>query len=201
MSELKPTRGYGLLEEFLAKQRSGLADRLIPYKKRKGSVLDIGCGKFPFFLVNTKFNKKYGIDKLIRKGYDRHFQDIKIRFIHYDIVKEKSMPFNDGYFDVVTMLAVIEHIHPEKLEGVFKEILRILKPGGMYIITTPAVAAGPILRFMAKLRLVSPAEIREHKHAYSHDKLLTLLQRSGFLKDKMRFGYFFLNTWVVSNRT
>ena len=80
------------------------------------------------------------------------------------------MPFDDDYFDVVTMLAVFEHIAPERLGNVLKEISRVLKKGGMYIMTTPAVWTDSILRVMAKLRLVSPVEIAEHKGSYSHSK-------------------------------
>ncbi|MDP2947815.1 MAG: hypothetical protein Q8N88_06895, partial [Nanoarchaeota archaeon] len=58
----KPTRGTGLLEKYLAKKRAHMANKLIPESLRRGRILDVGCGETPFFLLNTKFNEKYGID-------------------------------------------------------------------------------------------------------------------------------------------
>lgn len=65
------------------------------------------------------------------------------------------------------MLAVIEHIEPERLDGIIGEVRRILKSGGLLIITTPASWTDGLLRFMARLHLVSRTEIDEHKAAYT----------------------------------
>jgi SAM-dependent methyltransferase len=198
MSNISVTRGYGVLEEFLAKERSKLAEKLIPSTYRNGRILDIGCGKFPFFLLNTSFSKKYGLDKIIRKNYDKHFKDSRIIFINHDIEKNKIMPFDTNYFDVVTILAVVEHIKPLRLARVFKEIYRILKPGGMLLLTTPAVCASPILKCMARLGLLSLIEISEHKYLYSTTKIRYLLQQVGFKKEDLCSGYYFLNTWTTA---
>jgi ubiquinone/menaquinone biosynthesis C-methylase UbiE len=198
-SETRVTRGYGVLEGFLAKKRARVTDRLIPSERRAGRILDIGCGMYPLFLLNTRFNLKFGIDKIVESDYGKEVQDESISFVNYDI-EEGKIPFNDEYFDVVTMLAIFEHIAPEKLPAVLGEVGRILKPGGMYVMTTPAVWTAGLLRFMAKLRLVSPVEIEEHKGAYSRAKVFSLLEQANFAREKARSGYFemFLNTWTVA---
>lgn len=197
MSRLEVTRGYGLLEEFLAVQRSRLANRLISAAYKKGSVLDIGCGRFPFFLMNTAFPEKHGLDKFIQKNYLRLYKYHKINFVKHDMERTKTLPFDSNRFDVVTMLAVIEHLQQEILLEIFKEVHRLLKRGGLFVITTPTVCAAPLLRVMAKVRLVSPVEIREHKYPYSHARISQLLQEAGFLKDRLQMGHFFLNTWAM----
>ena len=46
-------------------------------------------------------------------------------------------PFKGNAFDVVTLFEVIEHIPVTSLKDVMKEIKRVLKEGGMLIVTTP----------------------------------------------------------------
>lgn len=64
-----PTRGYGLLESFLTRQRCRMANRLIPGEMKIGRILDIGCSAHPLFLLNTEFSEKYGLDKLIHESH------------------------------------------------------------------------------------------------------------------------------------
>lgn len=49
------TRGYGLLEYFLAIQRTKIANKFIDGAHRNGRILDIGCGSYPIFLLTSKF--------------------------------------------------------------------------------------------------------------------------------------------------
>lgn len=179
-----------------------MANRLIPSTHRRGRILDVGCGTYPLFLLNTKFSEKYGLDKIVQENYDKKFQNQKITFINYDIEKECIMPFDSEYFDVVTMLAVLEHIEPKRLIIILKEVHRILRPGGMHIMTTPALWTDSLLRFMARLRLVSPVEIEEHKDAYNHSRLFSMFQEANFSKEKLRFGYFemFMNMWATATK-
>ncbi len=195
------TRSYGLLEGILAKERCRIANRLIPAEKRSGKLLDIGCGSHPLFLTNTEFNGKFGLDKMVRPEQkvvlkERH----DISLVNYDVEQAREIPFESNSFDVVTMLAVFEHIEPELLPELLSEIHRILKPGGMYLLTTPAVWTDGLLRVLAKLRLVSPVEIEEHKDAYTHPRIGDLLARGGFDRGGMSFGYFevYLNLWATA---
>jgi len=192
------TRGQGLLENLLARQRAKMADRLIPPVLRKGRLLDIGSGATPLFVLTTEFSEKVGLDKVVRS--ECCILDSNIKLVHCELEQENPLPFEDEYFDVVTMLAVLEHIEPRQLARLLGEIHRIIKPGGMFIITTPAIWTDRLLRLMAKYGLVSPIEIEEHKEAYSHAKILTLLRAASFSEDKLRFGYFemFMNIWATA---
>ncbi len=199
---MKVTRGYGLLEGLLAKKRALMANNLISPHLRHGRILDIGCGSLPYFLKYTEFAEKYGIDKTVSDTTIEGFREEDIILSNDDIEKEGRIPFDDGYFDVVTMLAVIEHIEPERLDGIIGEVRRILKSGGLLIITTPASWTDGLLRFMAGLHLVSRIEIDEHKATYTPSNIIFMLEHAGFVKDRIRTGYFelFMNIWTVAYR-
>lgn len=192
-----PTRGKGKLEKFLSEQRSKMSNTLIPNDLRNGSILDIGCGYYPLNLINTKFSKKYGLDR-IDNSFDEDFKKYGINLIKFDMESEKILPFENDSFEVVTMLAVFEHIEPNKLVDNLSEIYRVLKKDGAFIMTTPAIWTDKILRTMSKFNLVSKEEIEEHKDAYSPSKILPYLTKSGFERNKISFGYFelFMNVWA-----
>src|SRR5687768_5097855 len=120
------TRGRGVLEPFLARQRARQANRLIPDRLRSGRILDIGCGSFPYFLAHTSFQEKYAIDQQPPAGDGSP----DIRWHTLDLNSAPDLPFEDQYFSVVTMLAVVEHLDPASLVLLLCEIRRVLVPGG-----------------------------------------------------------------------
>lgn len=202
MGDRHVTRGNGILEGFLAKQRAGMADALIPASPRKGRILDLGSGTYPFFLTTIQFAEKHGLDKLYRASPDNGLAAHNITVQEHDLQAEAVLPFDDQFFDVVTMLAVFEHIAPEHLPAVLSQIHRVLKYGGLFIITTPAPWSHGLLRVMARLSLVSLPEIEEHKACYSAGAISTLLMTGGFLDENIRFGYFELgmNLWLTATK-
>lgn len=194
------TRGFGLFERFLAKKRAQLADSLIPRPFRSGRILDIGCGMNPAFLQTTAFSEKYGIDKAGSLSCHTKFDEQLITFIHHDIESGDPFPFYDEFCDVVTMLAVIEHISPNNLSKVIAELYRVLKRGGLLIITTPSHWTGFILNGMSLLRLISRQEVKDHKELYASDDIMKALQLGGFAPGNMQQGCFefYMNTWVMA---
>ena len=198
MRDKTVTRGYGLLEGFLARMRAGKANELIPPGHRAGRILDVGSGSYPHFLVNTDFREKYGID--IEVAPDSPADGITL--LKHDFHINPAIPFNDCFFDVVTMLAVFEHIEVDLLTDLVHEILRVLKPGGVYVLTTPAFWTGMILRGMAKARLLSAVEVNDHKALYSKRKVSSVLQSAGFPASEIRSGYFELgvNIWAIARK-
>ena len=196
MAKLSYTRGSGLLEGFLAKKRAQKANSFISKDFRKGRVLDIGCGSYPYFLINTDFNEKYGIDPSLKLS---EIIDNKLNLRTIDITKTRP-PFSDNYFDVVTMLAVFEHLDNDKLVPILKEIKRVLKKEGLLFITTPAPWADKLLHFMARTGLISKEEIHEHKTHYTRTKIEDIINKAGFKKEKIKNGYFELgfNMWFTA---
>ena len=195
---MNATRGNGLLEGFLSSKRAKLADRLIPDDARLGRILDIGCGTTPYFLEGVVFREKHGVDQVVDQATAK-VKNNGICLEKYNIGGPDNLPYDNSYFNVVTMLAVIEHIEPDYINNLLVDISRVLKSNGLLIITTPSAISDNILKAMAKLGLVSKEEIGEHKDVYDHHKVIKLLVNAGFTRHNIRYGYFEarLNMWFA----
>ena len=191
----RPTRGHGLLEPWLARLRARKANQLISGELRNGKVLDIGCGTSPYFLANTSFQERFGIDRV---GETRTCGEVRLR--HLDLNNFDTLPFPDESFNVVTMLAVVEHLDPGRVAQLFRESGRLLIPGGMVIVTTPASWTDGLLHFLGRCQLVSQEEVAEHQYAYSLPVLGWYFGQAGFEMNKIRFGYFeaYMNMWATA---
>ncbi len=198
ITERRVTRGHGLLEGLLSRERANRANSLIPDKLRAGRILDIGCGSYPAFLTRTRFSERYGLDRVAMAD----LPDSGIRLVKHDIADGSALPFEDSFLDVVTMLAVFEHLEDATLRKILQEIRRVLHPGGLYVMTTPAKWTQRILKVMSSVRLVSHEEIDEHKAQYSGGEIVSLLLDAGFDRSRIRHGTFELgmNVWAVAQR-
>lgn len=127
------TRGHGRLEALLARQRARMANKLVPPELRRGRILDVGCGKQAYFLARIEFAKKYGVDKLIEGNSGNRFQfsNEGVTLTHFDVDANNRLPFAPDTFDVITMLAVVEHLEDDRLIVLLDEIDRVLRPGGV----------------------------------------------------------------------
>jgi SAM-dependent methyltransferase len=196
----KYTRGKGLLEPLLARLRTQRANQLIPRDLRDGRILDIGCGSYPYFLAHTAFKAKFAVDQLPMPKETA--QQHKIEFFELNLNSEPKLPFENEYFDVVTLLAVVEHLNPESMAALFKESYRVLRPGGMVVLSTPAAWSDGLLHLMAHLNLVSAEEIHEHAFAYTLPLIGWHFGQAGFGMTKTKFGYFefMLNMWATAQK-
>lgn len=98
-------------------------------------ILDIGCGSGDLLCAF----KSLGLQV---KGVDISSKAIKIagekvdqvNVYACDVAKER-LPFKGKFFDIVTAVEVVEHLSCET--NFFKEAFRVLKPGGLFFMTTP----------------------------------------------------------------
>lgn len=194
-----PTRGEGLLEGWLAKIRARVVDSLIPGELREGKILDIGCGSHPYFLAKTIFAEKFGMDP----NTDISGLEGEIELKRSYVSADSKLPYQDDFFNVVTMIAVVEHLEPSDLTFVFQEARRILKPGGRLIVTTPSPLADVLLKLMVSIGLLSKEEIEDHKAAYRRKDLRKLLLDAGFEERSVGTGHFelYLNNWATADKT
>ncbi|MCK9369087.1 class I SAM-dependent methyltransferase [Candidatus Dojkabacteria bacterium] len=187
------TRGTGKLEYFLFLVRYRIVKRIIGNKYKDANILDIGCGSNPLFLKKISANYKCGIDKTPSLKGEKG-----LNIISQDLVRNCKLPFHSSYFHVVTALAFIEHIYCKEAESILKEAKRVLKNGGILVVTTPAKWTNSLLVIMSKLNLISKEEINEHKELYSKRTLKRLLISSGFKNSNIKIDSFlFMNLFAV----
>ena len=98
-----------------------------------GNYLDIGAGHGELIrLVTREF-------AVTATACDYTSSLMRMPGMMVDVVNlnTDSLPYADAAFDLVTCTEVIEHI--EHYRHTFREIFRILKPGGTLVVTTPNV--------------------------------------------------------------
>lgn len=180
-----------LLEPLLRKMR---ISRILPIIKKypQCNLLDVGCGWEARLLLSIEDHISKGV------GIDFKAPNIcrnKISTIAAEI--SKTLPFESNSFDVVTLLAVLEHLSFP--EDILREINRVLKPGGVLVGTVPSKIAQPVLEFLSyRLGIINPREIRDHKRYYDKDSLADILQHAGFNDIKHNYFQLGMNNFFMS---
>lgn len=193
-------RGYGPFDKIIACLRHRIVfQKLKPYLPIQ-SCLDIGSGSYPTFLINLQAEHKYGLEQFVSKEMVDAAIINRIQLVEYDLSCSSKMPFEDVFFDVVTMTAVIEHIEPSKVAFVLSEVYRIMKSGGIFVLTTPAGWTDGLLRGLAYCRLISREEIDDHKNTFTQHKIQQNLARVGFQKIDTGTFECFMNLWAVARK-
>lgn len=101
-------------------------------------VLDIASGEgYGSFLLTASAKKVIGIDKN-RELIDHASEKYKTHNLEFICARADSVPIK-GYaiFDVVVSFETIEHLGEVEQQEFLKEIKRLLKPEGIYIVSTP----------------------------------------------------------------
>jgi len=169
-----------LLDSFIAHLRRR---QLNSYLSSVSGLIDIGCGYNITFLKWAE--KEFGIKNL--SGVDLSINEELLNDKHYDLRiadLNSSLPWGDNSAEMITSLAVLEHLlNPDTN---LKEIYRLLKLGGRLVLTTPAPLSKPLLEFLAfRLKLIDATEIRDHKQYFGKRDLRRVLQTAGFSVDKI----------------
>lgn len=137
-------------------------------------MLDIGCGAGNMIHHLSRYGRVKGIEVDPRpvamaqqRGYEVRLGDAT-----------RGIPFPDASFDLVTALDVIEHVDED--EAILREAHRVMRPGGILAISTPAY-----------MWLWSHNDVLNgHKRRYVPRELRDKVARAGFRVRRLTFGFF-----------
>ena len=163
---------------------------------RKYNILDVGCGDGYHICVFNSLDRISericftGVDISDAKVYfaARVARDLSFHNLNFQIGSAENLGFEDAVFDIVLCNDVVEHLeYPEKC---FEEILRVLKPGGVVIITTPN-ADSVVHRIMNKKNLEKEKKDigkDEHISVKGLREWVAIAERKGFCFLAVRRG-------------
>jgi 2-polyprenyl-3-methyl-5-hydroxy-6-metoxy-1,4-benzoquinol methylase len=170
------------LYDSARKVMARLALETLSQTEGDGPVLDLGCG--PGLIANYLERRQrrviYGIDvgpKSIAAA--ARASSGHNRFAMYD---GEHVPFPDGYFDAVLCLEVLEHIAFDR--EIIKEIVRVLRPGGRLLLSTP------------NAETVSLLTKPHHARHYDSSALASLLASAGLQIEWMTNRYHAIGSFI-----
>jgi len=166
--------------------------KIIPFIPENARLLDLGCGYDTKLLKKCyhKISSGIGIDITV----DKSFSDDKIRLLSHNLNSPLLFPENE--FDAITSLAILEHLdEPGKA---LEEMFRVLKPGGVLLLTTPSVSGKPVLEFLTFVGLVSQQEVRDHKNYFDKKTLLEYCEKTGFSSCKHKYFQLGMNNFLLA---
>ena len=125
---------HNVAEFFSEKHAPDLASRLVRAGQPRTAV-DIGCGTGPL------------IEQLVERGINAMGVDSspavlevarqRVPGARFELGSVRELPFPDQSVDAATLIEVVEHLDDETLQAAIAEAARILRPGGVLMITTP----------------------------------------------------------------
>lgn len=113
-----------LIQRLLPTAYKILLNRIVQPKLRSitGDVLVIGVGKEPYHWLMGASTSVFTTDIEAEEGID-------------GVADAHQLPFSDKTFDAVIAIEVFEHLRDPKLAT--SEMYRVLRPGGVVILTVP----------------------------------------------------------------
>lgn len=182
-------------EKFWEGDSAGLSDfnlkwpKLSPFIPREAGVniLDFGCGKGEIIGAIKKLNPEAEITGLDVSKAALDFAAKKYPDIRLDQIEDGGkFPVDDNSVDFVFSSEVLEHVYDT--ENAFRELSRVLKSGGQFLLTVPY--HGFIKNLFIVLfdfdRHFNPTG--SHVRFFSRKTLFDLLNKNGF--EVVKYGYY-----------
>lgn len=148
-----------ILESFLERI---IADLNI--KDRQPRILDVGCGTGANLEMLSHFGEAEGVDVSAEALAFCHARGIE----RVRLGAAEKLPFEDGSFDLVTALDVVEHLDDDAVG--LREMRRVLRPEGRALLFVPA--------FMFLWGVQD--DISHHRRRYRLPQLLKTVRAAGF---------------------
>lgn len=147
----------------------------------KPDVLDLGCGTGVVLRELADWASPTGLDMS-----DLALAFCRKRSLHRLIEGDGSqLPIRDKQFDAVIGLDIFEHIEDD--ESAFSEAYRVLRPGGILVLSVPAFRS-----------LWGPHDVAlMHHRRYRASEVRNRLEEAGFVVRRSTYSVFFLFPVVV----
>ena len=140
------------------------------------TILDIatGTGDLAILMAQTKAPKIIGLDisaGMLEVGKKKIHDKNLSNTIEMVLADSEEMPFEDSYFDAITVAFGVRNF--ENLEKGLAEILRVLKPNGVFVILETSVP-----------------DKNPYKQGYTfYSKIILPIIGKLFSKDNLAYGY------------
>jgi 2-polyprenyl-3-methyl-5-hydroxy-6-metoxy-1,4-benzoquinol methylase len=127
-----------------------------PFIAKGSRVLDVGCSDGVLFRqLAERIGEGVGIDDDL---------ETPVKTTNVELLPgtfPESLASREP-FDVICMLAVLEHVPRERQPAVARGCAELLRPGGYLVITTPEPVVDHILDALKFLRLIDGMSLDEH---------------------------------------
>lgn len=128
-------------------------------------VLEVGFGSgVTFPNLNEKYEEIHGLDLTASVEEVGAVFEAKQIQTHLRNGSVLSMPYEDDFFDTILLISILEHLKPGEQAPAFREIRRVLKPGGQIVYGAP-IERGLMVVFFRLLGF----NIREHHFSTEKD--------------------------------
>ena len=149
-------------------------------------LLDLACGPGTFIGSLDSEVDAVGVD-IAQPQVDyaqSQYATAHKRFVRID---GGRLPFDDGVFDAVTIIELIEHLTMQQNLELLIEARRVLKPStGVLIVSTPNYHSGwPVLEAMVN-RVAEVSYAEQHITRFHRRRLASLLGQAGLREIEVR---------------
>ncbi len=184
---------YNMIAEHFSKTRSFVWQEIQELKRFCGAgdkVLDLGCGNGRLLEILKDLEIDYsGVDnsrkliELAEKNQGEKREGEKIKSKQFFLGDALNLPFKDNSFDKIFSLAVFHHIPSREWQKRFlEEAKRVLKPGGLIILTVWNLGQKRFWRFHLKyffLKIIgqSKLDFRDILYPWKDEKGKILAER------------------------
>ena len=112
-----------------------LNQKAFSYLKKAKKILDVGCGMGTFIKNSPKTIIGIDTNQATLKKCQKEGYQVKLG-------SATKIPFKASTFDGLHCAHVIEHLNPKDAYQFLKEVSRVLKPGGTFVLRTPLLWSG-----------------------------------------------------------